>query len=191
VPTPKSPGVYAWYFQQVPPGIDGTGCHSVGGATLLYVGISPKEPPLNGATPSRQTVRSRLRTHYSGNAEGSTLRLTLGTLLADELGITLRRVGSGGRYTFTNPGECVLDDWLARNAFVTWVAPEKPWEVERQVLGSGLALPLNIHGNPRAHLTKTLSAARSAAKRRANELPIVSDSGGPRRAISNPCGLGG
>ncbi|WP_374120389.1 GIY-YIG nuclease family protein [Mesorhizobium onobrychidis] len=55
--------------------------------------MSPKAPPLNGARPSSQNVRSRLRTHYSGNAAGSTLRRTLGCLLAAELGIELRRVG--------------------------------------------------------------------------------------------------
>ncbi len=41
-------------------------------------------------------------THYAGNAEGSTLRKTLGCLLADELGIELRRVGSGTRKTFVD-----------------------------------------------------------------------------------------
>src|SRR6476620_6502385 len=72
----RSPGVYAWYFDQVPPGISATRCHRLGDRTLLYVGISPKEPPKNGAPESRQTLRSRLRTHFSGNAAGSTLRLT-------------------------------------------------------------------------------------------------------------------
>jgi len=158
----------------------------VGGATLLYVGISPKEPPLNGRCQVAKPCALGCGRTIAAMRRVPRLRLTLGTLLSDEPGIILRRVGSGGRYTFTNPGECVLDNWLARNAFVTWVATEKPWEEERRVLESGLALPLNIHGNPRAHLTNTLSAARSAAKRRANELPIASDSGGPRSAISNP-----
>jgi hypothetical protein len=35
-------------------------------------------------------LRQRLQTQYAGNAEGSTLRKTLGCLLADELGIELR-----------------------------------------------------------------------------------------------------
>ncbi|MET8121086.1 GIY-YIG nuclease family protein [Micromonospora sp. NPDC005189] len=67
---------------------------------LLYVDISPKAPPGNGRPPSRQTIRGRIRYHYRGNAAGSTLRLTLGSLLAGELGIGLRRVGSGNRLTF-------------------------------------------------------------------------------------------
>ena len=56
--------------------------------------------PGTGDLSSQQTLRQRLRTHYAGNAEGSTLRKTLGCLLAEELGIQLRRVGSGNRKTF-------------------------------------------------------------------------------------------
>jgi hypothetical protein len=82
---------------------------------LLYVGISPKAPAANGRTPSRQNLRTRLRYHMRGNAEGSTLRLTLGCLLADELGLHLRRVGSGKRFTFCD-GEKRLSDWLVENA---------------------------------------------------------------------------
>lgn len=180
-PVPQSPGVYAWYFSELPTGIDGAGCHHVEGLTLLYVGISPKAPPENGRLPSQQTLRTRLRTHFGGNAEGSTLRLTLGCLLAERLGIALRRVGSGRRYTFTNPGECALDTWMARHAFVTWTEHQSPWTPEHELLGSGLVLPLNIHGNPREDLRCYLSAVRARAKRAAEELPILPDSGGPRR----------
>jgi hypothetical protein len=45
----------------------------------------------------------------------------LGCLLEAQLGIQLRRVGSGHRYTFTNPGEQLLDRWMDQHAFVTWV----------------------------------------------------------------------
>ncbi|WP_393958813.1 GIY-YIG nuclease family protein [Methylorubrum sp. POS3] len=180
-PVPQRPGVYAWYFSELPTGSNVAGCHLVEGQTLLYVGISPKAPPENGRLPSRQTLRTRLRTHFGGNAEGSTLRLTLGCLLAERLGITLRRVGSGRRYTFTNPGECVLDTWMAQNAFVTWIEHQSPWVLERELLRSGLVLPLNIHANPREDLRCYLSAVRARARRAAEELPILSDNGGPRQ----------
>ena len=140
--------MYAWYFGEVPPLIDATGCHRWKDLTLLYVGISPKAPPLNGRPPSRSTLRARLRTHYAGNAEGSTLRRTLGCLLAPRLGIELRRVGSGTRYTFTNPGERLLDQWMSEHAFVTWIEIKHPHRVEREILASGIRLPLNIDGNP-------------------------------------------
>ena len=179
-PVPKAPGIYAWFFRHAPRGIDASKSHRVGDLTLLYVGISPKEPPLNGRPPSRSTLRQRLRTHYGGNAAGSTLRRTLGCLLADPLGLELRRVGSGDRLTFTNPGEQKLDAWMAENAFVTWLAHDRPWEAERQLLRSGLSLPLNLRDNPDASQVTYLSGVRSLAGERACALPVRPDSGGPR-----------
>lgn len=87
-PIPKAAGIYAWYFRAVPPGVPTTGCHRTQGGTLLYVGISPSKPGGSG-----QRMDQRVRHHYKSNAEGSTLRLSLGCLLAEELGIELRRVG--------------------------------------------------------------------------------------------------
>jgi hypothetical protein len=180
-PVPRGPGVYAWYFASIPPGIDATGCLQADGLTLLYVGISPKQPPTNGRPPSRSTLRRRLRTHYAGNAEGSTLRKSLGCLLSDELGINLRRVGSGTRYTFTNPGEQALDRWMADNAFVAWLGTPTPWVTELAILRSGAAFPLNVRDNPNALHTAVVQGARQKAMARANELPVVADSGGRRR----------
>lgn len=81
-PVPRASGIYAWYFDEVPPGVDIRGCHSVSGGVMLYVGIAPKEPARNGTLPSTQTLWNRVRYHYRGNAYGSTLRLTLGCHLA-------------------------------------------------------------------------------------------------------------
>jgi hypothetical protein len=43
-PVPRVPGIYAWYFDELPPGVDVSGCHVIPQGTLLYVGIAPKEP---------------------------------------------------------------------------------------------------------------------------------------------------
>jgi hypothetical protein len=179
---PAAPGIYAWYFAQVPGEIDHDGCHEVDGLTLLYVGISPKEPPTNGRAPSSSNLRRRLITHYAGNAAGSTLRLTLGCLLSRELGVSLRRVGSGNRRTLTNPGERILDKWMEKNAFVCWLPMAQPWTLERAILASGIILPLNIQGNSNAAHTEALKRIRSEAATIANALPIIADSGGPRKA---------
>src|SRR4051812_41306754 len=82
---PARPGVYACYFDEPPPHVDITECHRGRNLILLYVGISPKAPPANGRAASRSTLRQRLRTHYAGNAAGSTLRRTLGCLLGEKL----------------------------------------------------------------------------------------------------------
>jgi hypothetical protein len=184
-PVPASPGVYAFYFDEPPPVIVTDGCHRVDQHTLLYVGIAPKPPPLNGRAPSKSHLRQRLRTHYYGNAAGSTLRRTLGCLLSTQLAIKLRRVGSGGRYTFTNPGEQLLDDWMKRHAFVTWVQTIAPWELEAYLLQSGLRLPLNLDGNPWLEAVVTVRTVRRNARQLADQLDIIFDSGGPRKATSH------
>ncbi len=175
-PVPREPGAYAWYFRDIPPGVPTADCHRCGALTLLYAGIAPKAPPRNGARPSSQRLADRARYHYRGNAEGSTLRLTLGCLLADSLGIELRRVGSGKRMTFGD-GEDVLSGWMAENAFVTWVVDPEPWVLEEQLI-SGLSLPLNLDMN-RGHLfSPELREVRRRAKGRARELAVVDSSRG-------------
>jgi hypothetical protein len=117
-PISRAPGVYGWYFRSLPPHLPNDRCERGDGLTLLYVGIAPKTPPPNGGRASRQTLRSHIRYHFRGNAEGSTLRLSLGCLLARELGIALRRVGNGTRLTFTLEGEQALSKWMSENAKV-------------------------------------------------------------------------
>lgn len=183
-PVPSGSGVYAWYFSAVPGHIETAGCTEIEGWKLLYVGISPKEPPTNGRAASRSNLRKRLLTHFAGNAAGSTLRKTLGCLLSTELGVALRRVGSGDRYTLTNPGEQILDHWLDAHARVTWLESPQPWRVEREILASGLPLPLNVRDNPCEAHTTLVRSIRAAAMRRADTLPILAVSGGPRRALA-------
>ncbi|WP_033316847.1 GIY-YIG nuclease family protein [Pontibacter roseus] len=170
-PIPKAPGIYAWYFKEVPPGVPTEGCHCYNEYTLLYIGISPKAPPVNGGKPSSQTIRSRLRYHYNGNAEGSTLRLTLGCLLSDNLNIQLRRVGSGKRLTFGR-GEEALSDWMNQNAFITWSEYPTPWEPEEELIKS-LYLPLNLDQNQHHPFYRGLKEIRRQAKAEAKSLPII------------------
>jgi hypothetical protein len=169
-PIPAVPGVYGWWFDRIPDGVPTDGCVVRDGSTLLYVGISPKRPPSNGKPPSSQTVRSRVRYHCRGNAEGSTLRLTLGVLLSNELGVELRRVGSGSRRTFST-GEQVLSRWMADHARLTVVPHPEPWVLEEELIAS-LVLPLNLDQNSHP-FRPTLSAMRSAAKAAAASLPVL------------------
>jgi hypothetical protein len=106
-PVPSGPGVYGWCFRRWSSTIAADRCCSHQGLALLYARISPDRPPRKGRPPSKQNLAGRIRYHYTGNAEGSTLRKTLGCLLAGGLGIQLWRVGSGSRMTF-GAGEQVL-----------------------------------------------------------------------------------
>ena len=86
---PQSRGVYAWLFRNPPPGVPTDGCYVRDELTLLYVGISPKNER------SRQHLRKRVIYHLKGNAEGATLRLTLGALLGPVSDYPLRQVNAG------------------------------------------------------------------------------------------------
>ncbi len=174
-PVPAEPGVYGWWFRLMPTSMDTHGCVTTNDCTLLYVGISPKRPPANGKPPSTENLRKRIRYHYTGNAEGSTLRKTLGCLLSDELGIELRRVGSGRRMTFA-VGEQSLSTWLARNALVNWVPCDAPWEVEARLIAD-LDLPLNLDANAHNPFYKRLKAVRAEAVEQARSLPIMPNPG--------------
>lgn len=171
-PVPRKPGLYAWFFKEIPPRVILENCVTLDELTLLYVGISPKAPPRGGGRPSRQTLWHRVRYHYRGNAEGSTLRLTLGCLLSKRLGIKLRRVGSGKRMTFTHQGEEKLSQWMDQHALVSWLENPAPWVVEEQLIRS-LSLPLNLQGNEHHSFHPVLSAIRAQAKASARELPVV------------------
>lgn len=172
-PIPKRAGVYAWYFDEVPPAVLTDGCRVTGAGTLLYVGIAPKAPPANGKPASRQSLRTRVRYHFSGNAEGSTLRLTLGCHLAERLGIQLRRVGSGARLTFTPAGEAKLSEWMSAHARVAFVADDEPWKLEHSLI-TGEVLPLNLEHNAHNPYYPTLKALRAQHKAAARNLPIAS-----------------
>lgn len=182
-PVPALGGVYGWWFRSLPAPIDTSKCLTRDGLTLLYVGISPTAPPANGRLASSQNLRIRIQTHFAGNAEGSTLRRTLGCLLATDLGIQLRRVGSGTRFTFLG-GEQRLSAWMARNALVSWIPCERPWEVEAQLIAT-LDLPLNLEGNRRHAFHPALSRIRSDAIAEAKSMPVVPNLGiGGRHADS-------
>ncbi|GAB2469252.1 GIY-YIG nuclease family protein [Xylanimonas ulmi] len=172
-PVPAAPGVYAWYFDRAPAGVPLAGTSETEFGHLLYVGISPKGAPdqRQPADTSRQSLRTRIRYHFRGNAAGSTLRLTLGSLLAEEIGVELRRVGSGARFTF-GVGEAAISDWMAEHARVCWFVDDTPWISESRLI-SELVLPLNLDQNRHSGFHTELSKARRTQRDQARALPIV------------------
>ena len=176
-PVPAEPGVYAWFFKDVPPGVPTEGCISENDLHLLYVGISPDKL---GKPDSRQNLRTRISNHYRGNAEGSTLRRSLGILLQPFSGFPLRRVGSGRRMTFTHIGEQWLDNWMEENAFVAWFEDDAPWVIEDALLAS-IGLPLNIKGNKHHPFSSDLSQMRRQALQKARDEAIANEDNQSRR----------
>ena len=140
-PIPQHAGVYGWYFNELPwHEVPGIGTH-VGDWSLLYVGIAPGRPG------SRSNLRKRLRSHLSGNARGSTLRLSLACLLMHRLGLSPTQ--ASGKIGFGS-SEVLLTKWIDEHARVAWIEHSQPWVAEAaavQVLG----VPLNRdhnHGHP-------------------------------------------
>lgn len=164
-PVPTASGFYAWYFDDVPARVPASDCVVRDGSVLLYIGIAPE------SAWSKENVRTRLRYHMRGNAFGSTLRRSLGCLLAEQLGIELRSTGANRRTTFGS-GESILCDWLGQHARVTWYTCPEPWLREPDVIRS-VSLPLNLEHNERHPFHAALSDLRSNAKERAMTLPIL------------------
>src|SRR5262245_43739231 len=56
-PIPAAGGVYGWWFRQLPPLVDAHDCRRLGELSLLYAGISPRQPPRAPATPDGEPVQ--------------------------------------------------------------------------------------------------------------------------------------
>ncbi len=168
---PSATGCYAWYFREVPKIVPTRGCVTFERKTLLYIGGAPDK---QDRPDSRQTLRSRIKRHYQGDAKGSTLRRTLGVLLEPQSGFPLRKVGSGNRITLSPAGEGYLNQWMEENAFVVWGGHPEPWTIERDLLHE-ISCPLNIKDNEQHPFVATLKAMRAEALRRAREKPIANE----------------
>jgi hypothetical protein len=179
-PVPRERGVYAWFFKEVPNGVPVADCLQFDQMKLLYVGISPHKA---FKPTTKQSLHRRIRYHYAGNAYGSTLRLTLGTLLSERSGFPPRRVGGGQRITLTHAGEQWLDRWMDQNAFVAWLAHQEPWRLEHHLIGT-ISCPLNIAGNTHHPFNAELSAKRRHALAQARALSIASEGVNTRRSLS-------
>jgi len=157
---PKDKGIYGWFFKEIPPFIPLENCVVRDNLTLLYVGICPSAPE------SKRTLFDRIvKCHFKGNAGISTLRLSLGCLLADKLKIHLECVGAKEPMTF-GEGETILSDWMNENAFVSWQIYPRPWEWEKIVIDQ-IPLPLNLRHNQAHPFYKRLKEIRATAKKEA------------------------
>lgn len=160
-PIPAAPGLYGWYFDELPdPGMPGIGTR-VGAWSLLYIGIAPGRPG------SASNLRRRLRNHLSGNARGSTLRLSLGALLAERLGLVPEP--ASGKLSF-GASESILSEWLDAHARVAWLAHPEPWTVEPAVVRA-LGVPLNRGHNEIHPFHAAMGEARFAMRQRASTRP--------------------
>ena len=156
---PRSSGIYAWYFRNMPEVVPVEGCTQFECHHLLYVGISPRNEEGDG------NIRQRIQAHFgknpSNNASRSTLRFSLGCLLSEYLNINLQR--ADGRIHFGD-GEGLLSEWMAKNAMVAWYVHSRPWDVEQEVI-ERLSLPLNLDHNTQHQFYNFLHKLRTEMKK--------------------------
>jgi hypothetical protein len=165
-PVPEADGIYGIFVDDVLPGIDTSKCLCVDGRVLVYVGAGRGRP----SSKRSSMLRGRFEDHFTNIAEFSTVRFSLGVLLANQIGTELRFTGTD-TMVFANGGERRLDEWMERHFHLTWLPVEKPWEVEKVVLKSDLCLPLNISGH--RGRGSPVKAARGAARDRADALSRI------------------
>ena len=173
---PAENGIYFWWIKSLPDIVPLDNCVKYDEYHLVYSGISPDK---KGKPNSKSTLRTRIRTHYFGNAEGSTLRRTLGILLAEQSAFPLRRVGSGKRMTFTHLGEQWLDEWMEKNTRISWILDPEPWVIEENIFKI-VSLPLNLKGNEHS-FKSILSNFRKMSIEQARILDIANEVGLKRK----------
>lgn len=155
-PPPRRPGVYGWYFDELPPYVTKDGCVPIKTGRwplrtkwhLLYIG---KAEYLRD-----RIVKHHIKGRHYPKGTMSSLRLSLGCLLSSKLGLNLNYPPE----TFGKKEE-KFNAWLKDHARITWieVETEKLKAVETAAI-KRYTLPLN-HDDKQHPLKEPLSKLRS------------------------------
>jgi hypothetical protein len=151
---PRRPGFYAWWVRPnalptVPPTP-----HPREEWLLLYVGIAP------GRASSSATIYSRVGgQHIGGNTGSSTFRLSLASLLFEEM--SWQPFCRGKKVTLSSEDNKALRVWQEDHGGLCWVSSDEPWagSTERAVIAQ-MGPPLNLAENVGHPFHAAMSAAR-------------------------------
>lgn len=162
---PQCPGVYAWYFRKnllknLLPKIS-----SIDYTEYVKGWVFKKRWKLLYIGKGINLKRRIFDYHFCGDADVSSLRMSLGCLLARELKICLWKrprpnEGEYG-YTFGDEGEEKLSKWMAKNAWVAWIESPNHEKLEKDAIIAYSPL-LNTEGNP--HPLRPLKVLKSSLK---------------------------
>ena len=98
---PDEPGIYGWYFDQLPPNVPDVRYIKSNGWKLLYVGIAEE-----------QTLKKRVQgKHLKGSPTNSTVQQTLASLLWKDL--MLVPLKSGDVFKFSKKDQAKLLNWIS------------------------------------------------------------------------------
>jgi len=163
---PRAPGAYAWFNDALPPSVPDEGLLDREGMQLLYVGIAPRAAGGGDRDPLRTSLAPRIDYHFSGSADASALRMSLGVVLADSLGLVLELHPDGERFTWGGPGEADLSAWMREHMRVSWLRHPRPWEVSDMAFRNEV-LPLNLQAQDPTEFQRSLAERQEALQARA------------------------
>jgi len=174
-PPPNESGIYGWYFKEIPPYLPYKEC------AYARAGLMSRKWRLLYIGKGKSLKKRILGFHFNGDADVSTLRLSLGCLLIKRYELCLYKKDSKTEgkydYTFGDKGEEKISDWMKKNARVTWVASPNYGTLEENAVHT-YVLPLNIKENP--NLFVPLKTLRSRLK----DCAVPRGSKKPRKAIN-------
>ncbi len=154
----NAPGLYAWWVDALGAADLSRGLARAVATGLIYAGQAGATKWPSGRV-GRATLWSRITSqHLGGNIRGSTFRLTLASVLADEL--SLRLIGPKN---IGLDGESRLSQWIRDHLAVALYAFEKRdvlADLEHRVLVE-LNPPLNLEGRPPSDIRTSLTRLRT------------------------------
>jgi hypothetical protein len=159
---PDEGGVYALLLDNpkaLEPALDRAGLKldplRLGQKAILYLGAT------------NDSLRRRLKCHLSDDTCRSTFRMSLGAVLAEELGLTARAIPGQRYFGFEAESELKLTEWIGANVSVAVRASPHALVEERTLIALREPL-LNIAGRRPSSSTETVMLLRQ----RMRGLPI-------------------
>lgn len=176
---PTEPGLYSWWARRGSiPGVPSYPHPMVPSLDLYYVGLAPS------SARSAARIRSRvIGNHIRGNTGGSTLKLSLASLLFETKG--WEPVARGKKALLKPEDNQELTRWQHQHLQLCWATHPEPWTIEREVI-QRLQPPLNVEGNRGHPFAPTVIAARKHFKEAATPLTVETARHGMAPVRSKP-----
>lgn len=156
------PGLYSWWVDEPGARMISTGLGQQIDPGRIYAGQTGATKWPSGKAGSMTLAKRIGRNHLAGRIDGSTFRLTLASILGDQL----KLVAVDARH-LDRPSEQRLTDWMRTHLEVAvhpFATPDSLGDLERHVL-SKLDPPLNLDGQPPSTVrTRVASLSRQRAR---------------------------
>jgi len=145
---PDSPGLYFWYYKNIDELFSKEQKEKLyldsviksNGYFLLYIGIA-----------KGQSIKQRIIDKHLNSAHVSTLRHSIGSLLANKARLKPSLIVEAGKFAIDKDWrvEKRITEFLKENAKISWIIDENPNGLETFLLGDyrRYSLPLNINNN--------------------------------------------